>query len=71
LIATNIREIREVKGFTRKHIAHTASVNLRTYISYETGNRTPPLPVAAKIAAALGCTIDDLMKGSDQGVRAG
>ena len=64
MLATNIRKIREQRGFTRKHIAYKARVKLRTYVSYETGERTPPLPVAERLAYALGCTIDELMRDS-------
>ena len=42
-------------------MAHTIGVKLRTYVSYETGERNPTLDTAAKIAAALGCTVDDLL----------
>lgn len=60
-----LRIIRSEKGLTRKYVSHTAGVKLRTYISYETGERNPPLAVAAKIASALDCTIDDLLDKQD------
>jgi len=60
-----LRTIRSEKGLTRKFVSHTAGVKLRTYISYETGERNPPLAVAAKIASALGCTVDDLLGKQD------
>ncbi len=63
--ASKLKDIRLKRGFTRKYISHTADVKLRTYISYETGERNPPLETAAKIAAALGCTVDDLLDKQD------
>ncbi len=61
----NIKRLRELRGLTRKHVEHTSCVKLRTYISYETGERTPPLSTAKRIADALGCSVDDLMKNED------
>jgi DNA-binding XRE family transcriptional regulator len=60
-----LRSIRENKGFTRKYVAHTIGVKLRTYVSYESGERNPTLDTASKIAFVLGCTVDDLLGNRD------
>lgn len=56
-----LKQYRSNKGYTREYMAHTIGVKLRTYVSYETGERNPTLDTAVKIAATLGCTVDDLL----------
>lgn len=62
-----LKRFRESKGFTRKFVAHTIGVKLRTYVSYESGERNPTLDTAIKIAFVLGCTVDDLLGNRDAG----
>ena len=62
---------RKRKELSRKELADDIGVSPQFIRQLEIGEKLPSLATAAKIAAALGCTIDDLMKGSDQGVRAG
>lgn len=46
---------------TQIELAEKAGILQSSLSHYETGRRKPPLDVAARIAAALGCTVDDLI----------
>ena len=57
-----LEERRKAKGFTQQELATASGV---TYVSigrYERGERVPDINTAAKLAAALGCTVDDLIE---------
>ena len=56
----NIRRIREERGLTQKALAEAAGVSAPFLYDLENGNRNAKPETWARIAAALGCTIDDL-----------
>lgn len=55
-----IQNVREAAGVSRRELARQVGVSSRQILRYEDGEQAPTLPVAARIADALGCTIDDL-----------
>lgn len=56
----NIRRIREECGLTQKALAEAAGVSAPFMYDLENGNRNAKPETLARIAAALGCTIDEL-----------
>ena len=58
---TNIRKIRVSKCVSVKTLADAAGVSPMSIYRYETAHRMPDILVAAKIAKALGCTVDELI----------
>lgn len=61
-MATKIKELRKKKGLTLKVLAETVGVSQQCISYYENGDRKIDLFTAAKIAAALNCTVDDLIE---------
>lgn len=55
-----IRELRVARGLTQEQLARKIDVGLDAVRKWERGKRTPMLDMAAKLADALECTIDDL-----------
>lgn len=60
-MATKIKELRKKRGMTLKDLADAVGVSLQCVSYYENGDRKVDLFTAAKIAAALGCSVDDLI----------
>lgn len=61
-MATNIRELRKKRGMTLKALADKVGVTLQCISNYEQGIRGVDLETASKIATALGCKVDALIK---------
>lgn len=61
-MANNIRKLRKQKGMTLKDLAEKVGVTVQCISNYEQGIRKVDLPTAAIIAAALSCTVDDLIE---------
>lgn len=57
-----IKEIREAAGMSQEALATASGVTRVSISRYESGERVPPLDIAARIARALNCKIDDLLK---------
>ena len=57
----NLKSLRKAKGMTQRDLARAAKVSFLSIHRYEAGERTPDVDVAARIAAALGCTVDELI----------
>ena len=55
-----IREMRKMAGMSVEHLAEMAHITIASVYRYERGDRMPNIATASAIAAALGCTIDDL-----------
>ncbi len=49
-----MRKIRVAQGLTLQDIANAAGVSVQSVAYYESGERTPTVPVAKKIANFLG-----------------
>lgn len=60
-MASKMKQIRESKGLGQKEVAALLGMSVRRYGSYERGERTLSLDVAAQIADVLDVTIDELM----------
>lgn len=59
----SVREFRRAAGVSQEALGHAASLD-RTYISgIERGLRNPTLEIIVRIAAALGCTASELLRG--------
>lgn len=48
-------------GMTQAELAEKLSISQNSVSQYESGVRTPTVKRLAKIAIALGCTVDELM----------
>lgn len=54
-------ELRKAKGWSQARLAEAIGCTAACISNYENGLRSLDLNVAARIAAALGCTVDDLI----------
>jgi transcriptional regulator with XRE-family HTH domain len=59
-MAKQFKKLRSAAGLSQSQLAKAAGVPLGTYQTWEHGKRTPLLDAAAKVAVALGCSLDDL-----------
>jgi transcriptional regulator with XRE-family HTH domain len=55
-----IRRLRQDLGFSQAELARAAGVHLRQIRRYESGEQQPVLPVAVRLADALGVTVNQL-----------
>ena len=55
-----IPELRAGKGWTQADLARELDVSRQTVISLEKGRYDPSLPLAFRIAALFGATIEDI-----------
>lgn len=60
---TKLKELREAKGISQEKLAEMSGLHRVTIAKYETTGRGMTLYSAEKLASALGCTIDVLLKG--------
>ena len=58
----NIKLIREKMGITQKALAEAANVSCPFMYDLENGNRNAKPETWQRIAAALGCTVNDLIE---------
>ena len=56
-----LRTARIDAGLTPEHLALRVGRSVWSIYAYERGLGQPPLEVAARIAAAVGCSVDDLL----------
>ena len=61
----NMQLLREKKNITKVKLILMVGVSQQSITYYETNTRTPSLPVALKIAKALGTSVEGLMDGDD------
>ena len=59
-LARALRVERAKKGWSQEDLARESGVAVNTIARYESGRNMPSLNVAAKMARALGCSIDEL-----------
>lgn len=55
-----IQELRLKKGLKQEQLANLVGISRKSLSHYETGRVIPPLPIAIKIAKALGTTVEEL-----------
>jgi transcriptional regulator with XRE-family HTH domain len=58
----NLKNLREMKGLSQAELADDLGVTRALIAQYETGAKAPNVNLAAKIAKALGVTIDAMMQ---------
>jgi transcriptional regulator with XRE-family HTH domain len=52
------KQLREAAGLSQAALARASGIPLKTYLEWEHGRRTPLLDAAAKVADALGVSLD-------------
>lgn len=57
-----LKTLRENKGLSVKALADKVGVTITSIYRYEQGKRIPTLPIARRIATALGVTVDELIR---------
>lgn len=57
---TRVKELRTATGLTQQQLANLVHVSSRTIISIETGQYSPSLLLAYRIAQIFGATVEDL-----------
>jgi transcriptional regulator with XRE-family HTH domain len=63
MLSENIKKIRNKKGLSQDKLAKLSDVTLTTLVKLESGaNKNPTIKTLAKIATALGVSLDDLIK---------
>ena len=63
-IASRIKEMREIMGFSQAEMAEKTEVSLADYICYENGEIDFPFTFIHKCALAFGIEMTDLLEGS-------
>jgi len=64
-VGKRIKQMREAKNMTQDELADKSGVHRVTIAKYETMDIGMTLESAKRIADALGCTIDDLIRKED------
>ena len=59
-LGNRLREAREAKGWTQAELAERIGVSRKTVNTVENGVFVPSTVVALKLAAALGCPVEEL-----------
>jgi transcriptional regulator with XRE-family HTH domain len=59
-LAMRLKRLRERAGLSQPQLAQRAGVPLSTLRGWEQGRREPSLGAAAKLARAMGITLDEL-----------
>ncbi len=62
-IATRIRDLREITGYTQQEVAGRSGIELEDYVGYEAGERDFSFSHLFNIATTLGVDISDLLTG--------
>lgn len=58
---TNIRKVREARGFSQLEFAMAIGVTPGAVSHWETGRRKPGIDDLARMSELLGCKVDDLI----------
>ena len=56
-----LKQKRQERGITQNDLAVRVGVKRKTVCQWETGSRQPRVELLPKIAAVLGCTVDELL----------
>ncbi len=65
MIGCNIQTIRLNKKLSRNELAKKIGVSQQFIQQMETGQKCPSLDTALRLAAALGCKLDDLVEDNE------
>lgn len=60
--AERLRQTREARGISRRMAAYRAGMWDEVYVDFETGKETPNEFWTGRLAHALGCKTEDLMR---------
>ena len=66
----NLARIRKDKGWTQEELVKRSGVGISQIRRYETNNASPTLEIIAKLARALGASIDELVFDKRTGIAA-
>lgn len=61
LLASRLKELRKVNGYTQDYVASFLGVVRQTYSHYETGHRTPSSETLCKLSGLYNISVEDLM----------
>lgn len=61
-----LKHRRESKRWTQEQLSLKSGVSRISIARYESGQREPTLTIAAKLAAALDCSVDDLVERKEE-----
>ena len=61
-----VKQIRESKNMTQETLSLKMNVSRSTVAMWETGQTKPRADTLMKLAAVLGCTVDELLKGEEK-----
>jgi putative transcriptional regulator len=59
-VENTLPELRREHGWSQQKLADALGVSRQTVISIEKGRFDPSLPLAFRLAALFGCTIEDI-----------
>ena len=60
-LATNIKRLREERGFSQQELADATGIPRPTIANLESGSANPTLAVLLKVAVSLGVVVEDLV----------
>ena len=63
MLAEKIKSLRKEKKLTQEALATLLGVERTTVTMWESGQNTPPTKYLVALADALGCTLDELLRG--------
>ncbi|MDP2924551.1 MAG: helix-turn-helix transcriptional regulator [Candidatus Omnitrophota bacterium] len=67
MLASNIKRYRKKLNISQDKLSKLSDVTYNTIIKIESGkNKNPTMKTLAKIAEALGASLDDLVKGKNK-----
>ena len=67
-LASNLKKARKAKGFSQQNLAERVGAHLTHVNRVETGKCSPSIEFVAKVAHALGVSIDALLSDSGEGI---
>ena len=62
MLKENLRILRNLNGYSQEQIAEKIEISRQAYAKWESGQTTPDLEKAARLAEVYGVTIDSLLK---------
>ena len=65
----NLKEIRLKRGMTQQELADAVGITQSQIARYESGETQPSLETLRKLAAALDCTLDELIGRGEEKMR--
>jgi len=68
-LATNLKIARKAKGFSQQNLAERIGAHLTHINRVETGKCSPSIDLVAKIANALGVSVDSLISENSEGIK--